>query len=268
MKIHCPMNIRTLALLASSLLPLAVVPNVQAQADGEVVGRDMQDARDALGQWVETRRIISKEKMDWELSRELLQDRIEIMRRQIQETQQRIDEAKNSIAETDQKHAELNGELDTLKGTSSVLDGIVLGLEARTLALLTRLPEPIRERVALLSQEIPSAGSETTLGTTRRFQNVVGLLNEVNKFNREITVVSESRELPDGETALVTAVYLGIGYGFYVDGTDTRAGTSDASGAVWNWLPADESAADIRRAIRIIQNEEIADFVDLPVVIK
>lgn len=268
MNCHLQSSVRTTGLLAALLFSVFACPNTHAQSDDGAVEQEMQDAREALAQWVETRRIISKEKMDWDLSRELLQDRIDLIRRQIEETQGRIDEAKNSIAQTDRSHAELSAELDGLKNTSSTFEKIVVGLEARTLILLARLPSPIRERVALLSQEIPAPGEETSLATTRRFQNVVGLLNEVNKFNGDITVVSESRELPNGDTALVTAMYLGVGFGFYVDGTDSRAGVSDASGDTWTWLEADESAADIRKAIRIIQNEAVADFVDLPVVIK
>ena len=51
-----------------------------------------------------------------------------------------------------------------------------------------------------------------------RYQNVVGVLNEVNKFNQDIHVVSELMELPDQPSvkAQVRAIYFGLGQAYYV----------------------------------------------------
>ena len=44
---------------------------------------DVDNTRAALEKWVETRRIISREKHDFELGREMLSERIELVEREI-----------------------------------------------------------------------------------------------------------------------------------------------------------------------------------------
>lgn len=225
----------------------------------------VEDARTALEQWVETRRVLSREQREWALGREMLDERIELVRREIESLRGRLDEARASIAEADGKRAELVEENELLKQGSSALAGTAGALEARTRELLRRLPEPIRERVKPLSQRLPGEGDETEASLGERFQNVVGILNEVNKFQRDITVTSEVRELGDGTTAEVTAVYVGLGHAWYVSANGTAAGVGRPSDEGWTWSAANESAPEIARALAILGNEQVAGFVGLPV---
>lgn len=221
-------------------------------------------ARAEIEQWVETRRIISAEQRDWELGRQVLNDRIAMVQREIDALRVRIGEADASIGEADKKRAELDAENQRLQDASSALDGTVAGLEARTRELLPQLPEPIRERVRPLSQALPVDPANTALPLARRYQNVVGILNAVNKFQREIAVTSEVRELGDGTRAEVTVFYLGIGRAFYASADGRYAGVGSGGAEGWAWQPADEAAAAVVRAIAILKNEATAAFVRLP----
>ncbi len=91
---------------------------------------------------------------------------------------------------------------------------------------------------------------------------------QVNKFNREITVTSEVRELPDGTSAEVTALYVGISTAYYVSRDGSAAGMGTASPDGWVWTPANDDAAQIAKAIAILKNEQVASFVKLPIDIK
>ena len=221
--------------------------------------------RSALEQWVETERLISKEQQELELSREVMAERIGLVKREIESFDQRIKEAEASISEADKKRDELVQQNEALKEASASLKGILESLEKRTLELVAQIPHPIQERVKPLTQRIPAPGTETKLSTSERFQNVVGVLNEINKFNRDITVVSEVRQLEDGTSAEVTALYLGIGHSFYSGANGTIAGVGTATEKGWEWKAANESAAEIAKAIAILQNEQIASFVLIPV---
>jgi hypothetical protein len=103
------------------------------------------------------------------------------------------------------------------------------------------------------------------MSLAERFQNIVGILNEVNRFNGEITVTTEVRSLPGGTSAEVTALYIGIGQGYYVGANESTAGVGSASAERWVWTPAFQEAADVAKSIAILENEEVADFVHLPV---
>lgn len=255
-------RIRRLPLVPALTLAAALLC---AGALGASQGLDGLDgARNALEQWVETRKVISKEKRDWVLGKEMLQERIALVQREIDALRGRTSEASASIAEADRKRDELLAQNEKLKSASAALVATATALEARTLALLARLPDPIRERVKPLSQRLPKAGEEAKNSLSERFQNVVGILNEVNKFQREITVTSEVRALGAGASAEVTVLYVGVSYAFYssADGRLAGVGTSSADG--WAWTAANELGPEIAKAIAILRNEQVAEFVQLP----
>jgi FtsZ-binding cell division protein ZapB len=225
----------------------------------------IKGARTALEKMVQTRQAISKEKQDWALAQEMLDERIKLVQREIESLREKIGQAEKSISDTDKKRSELMEENDKLKGAAESLKGIVTKLEARTIALNKRLPDPIRERIKPLSQQLPEDPNETKLSLSQRFQNVIGILNEVNKFNREPTVTSEVRTLADGKVAEVTALYIGLGQAYYVGANGTVAGVGRPSEDGWKWESVNDEADEITDVIAIMKNEKVASFVPLPV---
>jgi septal ring factor EnvC (AmiA/AmiB activator) len=228
----------------------------------------IENTKSVLEQWVQTKRIISQEKMDLALAEEMLNERIELARNEIESLNAKIKDAEESIDQADKKRQEMIDENEKLKESSSTLFDIVGSLEAKAKNLLTRLPDPIRERVKPLSRRIPDDTQESKLSLAERFQNVVGILNEIDKFNREISLLSEVRNLDDGTSVEVTAMYIGIGYGCYVSGDGRIAGTATPTDDGWVWKPATQAASQIAEAIAIMKNEKAATFVQLPVEIK
>jgi FtsZ-binding cell division protein ZapB len=224
--------------------------------------------RAALEKWVETRKVISQEKQEWALGKEMLGERIDLVQREIDSLRTKIAEAQKNISEADAKRSDLLTENEKLKEASASLVEQLVSLEIRTRTLLAKLPDPLRERVRPLSQRLPENTGDTKLSFSERFQNVVGILNEVNKFNREITLTSEVRSLPDGSSAEVTAVYVGIGQGYYVSADGKNAGTGSAPGESWVWTPENRIADQVAQVVAILKNEQVASFVKLPVEIK
>ena len=248
--------LRVPALLATACALLT--PGLAAQ-------EGIEETRESIEKWVETRRVISQEKRDWALGKELLEERIELVQREITSLRDRIGEAEKSIAEADRKREELIEQNERLSASSDKLAGIVGTLESRTGELLARLPEWIQERVQPLSQRFPEDAAETKLSLGERFQNVIGVLDTVNKLNRQISVTSELHTLADGRTAEVTALYLGVGKGYFVtaDGTAAAVGTAAPEG--WTWTPANDAAEAVAKAVGIHQDEVGPAFVPLPV---
>ena len=121
------------------------------------------------------------------------------------------------------------------------------------------------ERVERLSQRLPERGQETKLSLSERFLNIVGILNESNKFHREITPASEVRSLGDGRTAEVTALYVGLGQAYYVTANGDSAGVGRFAGDAWVWEPVDEAAPAVAEAISVLNGEVAPAFVQLPI---
>jgi hypothetical protein len=214
---------------------------------------------------VNVRRVIAKERRDWALGKELLESRVELVQSEIENLRSKTEDARGSLTEAETKKADLVAERARSRAAFASLEDTITVFEERTAELLRRLPDPLRERVRPLSQQLPDDPAETKLSLVQRFQNVIGILDAVNKFQREVQVSSEVRALPDGTHAEVTAVYLGIGQAWYVTRKGDAAGIGSAAGEAWSWQPADEHATAIQRVIAILQGEAGAAFVRLPV---
>jgi FtsZ-binding cell division protein ZapB len=203
----------------------------------------------------------------------MLGERIALVEHEIESLREKIDKTSTDISVADRKRAELVEKNEKLKRAGGVLEDTLVDFEDRVKGLLARLPSPIQSQVKPLSQRIPTDPEDTKLSLGERFQNVIGILNEVNKFNGVITVTSEVRELPGGGSAEVAAMYLGVGMAYYANKANEDESLDIAGVGVpgedgWNWKPVNEAAPEIRRLIAIFRNEEVADFVQTPIEIQ
>lgn len=226
--------------------------------------------RATLEQWVATRSLVSKEARDWQLKKEAVTSRMDVIKREIVALQKRTAEAEANLATAEQKRRELLAESDALAATATSLEQRVVGLEQRLVGLLPRLPQPLRDKVAPLTQRIPAkdAAVPPTLSLGDRYAAVVGVLNEVHKWNREITVTSEVRQQPDGSAVEVAVLYAGLGQAWYVSANGKVAGSGSATADGWVWRVANETAPQVQRAIAVWKNEQPAAFVGLPVTVQ
>lgn len=250
-------------LLATSI---AQQPNGAPPPTPSAQGNHVDDTRATLEKWVEAKSAHSKERRDWTLAKETLRDRIEVQRREIASLKKRVAEAETSIAEAEKQQGQLTTETEQRRATEAKLLEQVGALEKRTLELLPRLPEPLRELVRPISQLLPATPADA--GKQRldeRFRNVLYVCKQVHKWNREITVKSEVRPMADGTAVEVTVVYVGVGQGYYVGNKGAVAGTGTATPAGWVWTPANDLAAEIGTVVAVLANEKVAAFVRLPV---
>ncbi len=220
--------------------------------------------RATIEQWVEARRLISEEKRDWAVDRELLGDRIGLVEREIEGFRTRVKASEANITETDRQRSELEAEAAELDQATQGLTELISGFEQRLRGLLPRLPLPLRERVKIFGARLPVEGAEVKASLAERYQNVVVLLNEIDKFNREITLSIEVRDLPDGTSVEVSTMYVGIGQAYYASASGTVAGIGSANATEWTWTPANEHATAILNAIAVQRNEQPAAFIQLP----
>jgi len=224
--------------------------------------------RAAMEEYVQVRDLIGKETAQLATDKEFLADQIDLVTRQIESTRAEVEKVGASIEEMATKQTELEAQNTALEQATSSLVSVIAGLEERTKELLLRLPDPIRESevVRSLSANIPEDPADTKLGLSRRFINVIGILNAVDKFNTDVHEVSELRTLPDGSSARVTVLYLGISQAYYVNGDGTVAGRGVPGEAGFEWMPLDEAASAVQQAVAI-KNGKSAVFVQLPITI-
>jgi len=255
-----------LALAAASLAgPLAAQG---AGADPQEVARSL---RSAHAEYALAKRTISEEREAWRKGKQTVETQIEVLNSEIAAFEGRIAEAKKSIETTEKKTAEQNRKKASLEQVSKLLEARIAALEERTRALLVRVPAPLAAAVEPISQRLPDNDEEREkLSLSVRYQNVIGVLNPIDKWNREVKVMDEQRDLPNGKTVSVTVIYVGLAQAFYVggkgvDGKPNLAGTGTASEDGWRWTPQNELAADVATAVAVYRNEQLARLVQLPV---
>ena len=250
---------------------LALPATIVAQ-DGEAQPTDtrtpaekIENTRSTLSEWIEVRRLISKEKADWVVGREIVTQRIELVKDQIDSLKSKTEETRSGVTKTDEKKAKLTDELDEITKTEASLREKLVPLEVRTKQLIARLPSPILDTIGPLSQQLPADPEKSDRPIGDRLRCVLGILNEVNRFHSEITSTTEIRDLGNGNASEVDVLYLGISQAYYVNAKGDAAGIGRATADAWEWKPANQYAAAIQKAIAIFRDKEKADFVRLPV---
>lgn len=250
-----------------ALAGAAVLVATGAGSGGEDSQSGLEATREVLGKWIETQQIIARERNEWQQGREILGGRIELLRKEQAALHEKLEQARLALSETDSKRTELRKEDDDLVALTARLADAVAKLETDLRRLSASLPDPTRKRLQPLLQRMPEDAAVSRVSVAERFQNVLGLLNEVNKDNAELKVEYEVRDLADGRPSEVRTMYVGLAQAYYVS-SGGEAGIGRPSPAGWTWQPAKSIASDVLRALDIVQGKHTPAFVPLPVKIQ
>jgi len=240
-----------------------LVPGAGAQENDRV---DFDSTRTKIQEWVQTEQLISEKKAEWQEAKGMLEARIELLQSQITDYEGRIEEAETEIAKTDEQKQDLVTQNAELKAATEKLKSIIGGLEKQVKGdVLTNLPEFLTDKIKPLTQKLPDNPEETEMSLSQRFQNLVGTLNEINKFNADISSATAIRDL-GGKEVEVKTLYLGLGQAYYVnnDGTEAGVGRPGGGSGGWNWEPINQRAPEIMKLFQIMDGEAVAEFVPLP----
>jgi uncharacterized protein DUF3450 len=251
------MNINSRRVLALAAGLLFLGPAVAGEATPE-------STRATLAKWVETQQLIAKEKKDWQEGKEILRSRIDVVKGEIEALRVKLGDARKAAAEGNAKRSETTSESTALQATGVALGDWAAELEAGLKTLKPRLPEPLQQKVKPLFDRMPVEARTTQVSLAERFQNIAGILNEVQKWNGEITLATEVRTLADGRPAEVRTVYVGLAQAYFVSGGgDAGIGRPGAQG--WEWTAANEIAPQVAEAVEVLQSKAKPSFVPLPV---
>ncbi|MBC7852981.1 MAG: DUF3450 family protein, partial [Pirellulaceae bacterium] len=168
------------------------------------------------------------------------------------------------IAKTEGAKKEAVGKKEELFAAAESLRTAVPALEAEVRGLHGLLPPPFQEKIAPIFQRIPTDADNTKISLAERYQNVIGILNEIGKLNSELTVVSEIRLLEDGKPSEVQTIYLGLGTAYYLSRNEDAAGVGRPGADGWEWVPRNDLAKPLSEALAVMQNKTKPKFVAVP----
>ncbi len=163
--------------------------------------------------------------------------------------------------------AETTGGIREYGSSAELLADRVAAYESKVRTLYKSVPDPLREKSDPLYRRIPSDSSSTSVSLAERFQNVLGILNEMNRLNGEITVATEVRALSDGKPSEVKTIYVGLAQAYFISARN-EAGVGYPGPDGWVWQARNDIARDVNIAIQILLNTTKPHFIPLPVTIK
>lgn len=255
---------RLLRVAIAAGLIMAMPRGASGASEAPSSSDDVEATRAMVARWMETQRILARERQEWEEARDILGARILVVEKEIADLQGSIVEARKAASETGKRRQELAEQLGSLEATASWLARKAGALEQRLRALRGTLPEPLQRRLEPLFLRMPEDPAASRVSVGERFQNVLGILNEVHKANTEINLVSEVRSLSGGRPSEVKTVYVGLGQAYYVGGRG-EAGVGVPTAEGWAWRPAAHLARPIARVVDILEGKGSPEFVVLPV---
>lgn len=235
---------------------------------GQTPLRPLDDARQALDQWVQTRQLISTTQTEWVAEEEVLRASVTMFEQELADLATRRSDLGAGGVQVAQEQEALEAEKAELEAVREVAREAAARLERRLPKLLAQLPEVLVERLAPLTVKLPGDPDQTPQGPVERLQTLVGILNEIDRFGSSLTVETEIRKLPTGIEAEVETLYLGLAQAYFVGEGGRFAGVGQPGAAGWEWASQDDLAPAVQKAIAIYRNRQAAGFVPLPVVIQ
>ena len=185
-----------------------------------------------------------------------------LYQREIERLNGEIEEAKESNSQVTKEMAEQDAENITLKAAGQVSESLITETESKLKALVAKLPIPLQDKIDPFVRRIPEDPEETKTPLAQRMQSIIGILNEVEKFNGSVSVFSEIRKNPSGADVSVKTLYLGLGQAYFVD-TEGTFGVSMAFGARMGMAEKTAQASAIADVIAVYENAKPAAFVNL-----
>ncbi len=226
------------------------------------------DARVTLEKWVETRQLISKTRADWQADQETLEQTVALYERELKA----IDEQMSKVATNNTQVAkEMQEALALQKYSDEALARsrqFATEFAARVQKLAPQLPAPLQDLLKPLLARLPADPANTKMLAAERVQVLVGVLNELDKFNNAVNVFNEKRKNAKGDEVAVQTVYIGLGAAYFVNEAADFAGTGAPGATGWEWNVKNEIAASVQEVVKIYRNEKTARFVTLPVAIR
>jgi len=242
---------------------LCLLPCLALAAESPV-----NEARSTLEKWVETRQLISKTSADWQADQETLAQTTALYERELKSIAEQMSKVSTNNAQVDKERLAAQAKQKELEAAAEKTRELVAVLEKRVQELAPGFPPPLAEKLANSLKRIPADTVNTKMTGLERMQNLVGILNEVDKFNTAITVVSEVQKNPADAEVQVETMYLGLAQAYFVDKAGDYAGVGTPSATGWQWTANNQLAGKIQKTIAIYKNATPADFVSLPVQIK
>lgn len=249
--------------LLYGLAALAACPLLQAQ-DTNSVQKEIERTREIISQYVRTRQEIARVKNEWIAYQDLTERRLDLYGREVRQLSATIQAAEEETTQAEREIARIRDEIAVLRLANDVVAAALPDLEGKVMELNRYFPKPLKTRVQRLVQQLGKGRQSSD-----RMAIVIGIMNEVDKFNSEFNFDTDEKTLPNGETHLVDVIYLGLSIAFYADKVGDVAGVGYPAEGEWRWTEQNDLSTPVRQMVMYYRGDiKPAEMVNLPIEIQ
>lgn len=258
--LHTPKRHAILCLIVFTLIN---TNNLSAQIDTSAVNK----TRSHFEKWVQLKVLASEEAESWKQEKASLHDLIEVAKAEEEALIEKIESLKLDISSGDTRRAELRQSIEETKSHAENFKTGLIRQEKSLMELIPYLPPPLKKELQPLIRRMPKDPEKSDIPLAQRMQTTVGLITQIEKFQGGLSLVSEIKELPGGESIEVKTLYIGLAQAFFADAAGRYSGTGVPAVGDWIWKVIDDksSADNIRKAIAMYENTMEPAFVQLPI---
>lgn len=224
------------------------------------VNERIEKTRKVIDKYVDTRQEIAKAKNEWKSYKEITRRRVDLYEREIESLESTISDAEDQTSQAEREIARIKDDISELRDANEIVEDALPEMEEMLRQMNKAFPKPLESKVERL---VKSLGKGKT---SDRMAVVIGIMNEVDKFNSNFNFDTDERQSPDGETRLVDVIYLGLGTAYYADKEGVIGGVGTPGDDGWEWEDKNDIAPTVRKAIQYYNGDiKPAMLVDLPV---
>jgi len=230
-------------------------------------GTPLEATRSSLEKWLETRQLISKTRSDWQSDKEIMDQTIALYERELKSLEEQMSKVSTNNTQVEKERLETEALQKSSNDALNSAKEFAAGFEAQVQKLVPQMPAPLQDILKKDLARIPADPTNTKMLAAERVQTLVGILNEIDKFNNALNVFSERRKTAKGEEVAVETVYIGLGAAYFVNDSGDFAGMGAPGANGWEWTLKPELGPAVKEVLKIYRNERTAQFATLPVVI-
>lgn len=254
--IRCVLSLGLLLLTAGALRAAEAGVNALTQS------------RSTLEQWVQTKQLVSKTRSDWEADKESLAQTVALYERELKSVDEQMSKVSTNNTQVQREMTEATALQAAAHETLGQAREFAAGFEAKVKELVPRLPAPLQDILKPQLAKLPADPANARLLAAERMQTLVGILNEIDKFNNAVNLFNEKRKNSAGDEVAVQTVYIGLGAGYFVNEGGDFAGVGAPGDTGWEWTIQSDLAAKIQEVVKIYRMERTAKFVTLPATVR
>ena len=169
--------------------------------------------------------------------------------------------AKEERDSSDKDSVELVNKKKKLEDVTKLIDSEITKFENRILELDKVLPRPLRDKIAPQYETMRLSEEKERNWFSKKVQNLLAALTEIEKFQNKITDVSEIIKVKDVEQQVDT-LYFGLSIAYAVNKTGDWAAVATGNSG-WEFNERKELGEKIKQLVQIARKEGEIDFVEL-----